>query len=85
MLADYSVKYNTTFRKWNIASYSQSNDPSVYAKLMLDTKNMKEFIDNFNKRTGKKLTVTLFWAKVIGEAIKENPDTNMAIRFGKVS
>ena len=76
--------YDTPERKWNLASYSQSHDPSVYAKVKLDVKNAKTFIEEQFKITGKKISYTLFFAKALSECIKNLPEANIAIRFGKV-
>lgn len=76
--------YDTPERKWNLASYSQSQDASVYAKVKLDVKNVKIFIEEQFKITGKKISLTLFFTKAISECIKLFPEANVAIRFGKV-
>ena len=77
-------EYYDSSRKLQLASYSQSFDPSVYAKTKFILKNTKKFIEEQFNLNGKKITYTLFFTKVIAECLKLIPEGNIAIRFGKV-
>jgi hypothetical protein len=76
--------YHDPNRKWLLASYSQSYDPSVYAKIKLDVKKVREFIEEQFNKTGKKISYVLYFTKILAEAFKEIPETNIAINFGKI-
>lgn len=69
-------------RKLALASYSQSYDPTVYSRVKFDVSKSKEFIRQIEEKTGKKITFTLFFAKVLGEALKKYPDFNQCLKFG---
>ena len=65
-----------------MAAFDQSFDPSVYAKVKFDLTKAKTFIEDLSKKTGKKITLTVFWIKVVGEVFKNIPECNEMIRFG---
>lgn len=77
--------FHNSMRKWSLATYSQSYDPSVYAKLKYDLSQAKAFMEEHSAKIGKKITYTLFFAKILGEALHLHPETNLAIRFGKAN
>lgn len=65
-----------------MAGYNQSFDPTIYAKVYFDLTKAKEFIKKLEQETGKKITITLFWIKVVGEVFHNLPECNEIIRFG---
>ena len=74
--------YHTYSKKYNMAAFDQSFDPTVYAKVKFDLTKAKTFIEDLSKKTGKKITLTVFWIKVVGEVFKNIPECNEMIRFG---
>jgi pyruvate/2-oxoglutarate dehydrogenase complex dihydrolipoamide acyltransferase (E2) component len=76
--------YQTASKKLAIASYSQSYDPTIYTRMNLETKNAKAFLEKLEKETGKKFTLTLFFAKCAGEIYNKFPEINVAMRFGSL-
>jgi len=77
--------YHSASRKLSLASYSQSYDPTVYSRVKFDVSRSKEFIKKIEEKTGKKITFTLFFAKVLAEALKKFPDFNQVLKFGMLS
>jgi hypothetical protein len=74
--------YNSASKKLLMATYSQSYDPTIYGKLKLDTSKAREFIAKLETKIGKKISMTLFLTKIIGEVFSQYPECNQAIRFG---
>ena len=74
--------YHTYSKKYNMAAFDQSFDPTVYAQVLFDITKAKQFIKQMSEKTGKKITLTVFWIKVVGEVFKRIPECNEMIRFG---
>ena len=73
---------HTVYKKFSLAIYSQSYDPTVYLKLLLDLRNAKEYINKYEKETGKRISITLFFTKAMAEVYKLHPNVNTSIRYG---
>ena len=67
-----------------LATYSQSYDPTIYVKINQNTQKAKEFIAKFEKETGKRITMTLFFAKCLAEVYKNCPEVNQSLKFGSL-
>jgi hypothetical protein len=65
-----------------MAAFDHSFDPTVYAQVLFDITKAKQFIKQMSEKTGKKITLTVFWIKVVGEVFKRLPECNEMIRFG---
>lgn len=82
----YTFQHRSTFhsptKKFNMAGYNQSFDPTIYAKVKFDLTKAREFMAKKEKETGKKISVTLFWIKVVAEVFNNLPECNEIIRFG---
>jgi hypothetical protein len=76
--------YHSASRKLLLASYSQSYDPSVYSKVNFDLAYSKKFLSEYENRTGKKISLTLFFTKVLADAIKKYPEFNRCLKFGSL-
>ena len=74
--------YHTYSKKYNMAAFDHSFDPTVYAQVLFDITKAKQFIKQMSEKTGKKITLTVFWIKVVGEVFKRLPECNEMIRFG---
>jgi hypothetical protein len=74
--------YHSASRKLLLASYSQSYDPTVYAKIRLDVKNAKIYIAKLEQKLGKKISWTLFLTKCIANIFKRHSKFNQSIIFG---
>jgi hypothetical protein len=74
--------FHNVYKKLAMASYSQSYDPTIYVKLKFQTAKAKEYIENLEKKTGKKISITMFFAKCCGEVLKKYPEFNQALKYG---
>lgn len=82
----YMFQQRSTFhsptKKFNMAGYNQSFDPTIYAKVKFDLTKAREFMKKKEKETGKKISITLFWIKIVAEVFNNLPECNEIIRFG---
>ena len=83
-LFNKSSHFHSASRKLLLASYSQSYDPTIYSSVNFEVKNSKVFLNEFEKKTGKKITWTVFFAKCMAEILKKYPDCNQSIKFGNL-
>src|SRR5687767_3719039 len=74
----------SAFRKIAIGTWATTYDPQVYGTLTLRMERVLVFMDEFRKRTGKRITVTHLVAKAVGMAFKRMPDANALLRFGRI-
>ena len=77
-------RFHDSLRKWYLASYSHSYNPSIFSSVKLNIENAKKFIEEHSNKIGKKISLTLFFSKVLGECLDLYPESNLAIRYGKV-
>ena len=73
-----------SFRKIAIGSWQTAYDPTVYGTLTLRMDKAVQFIEDFRKLTGRRLTVTHMVTKGVAEALKRCPDANAILRFNKI-
>jgi hypothetical protein len=69
-------------RKLLLASYSQSYDPTIYVKVKFDIAKVKIFLEELEKKIGKKVNLTLFFVKACADLFKKYPEFNQAIKYG---
>ena len=74
--------YHSFTKKYNMAAFNQSFDPTVYAKVLFDITKAKKFYTELSKKTGKRINLSVFWIKVVGEVFNRLPECNETIRFG---
>lgn len=73
-----------SFRKIAIGSWQTAYDPTVYGTLSLRMEKAVQFIDEFRRLTGRRLTVTHMVTKGVAEALRRCPDANAILRFNKI-
>lgn len=87
----YSIVYlfqqRSTFhspqKKFNMAAYTQSFDPTIYARVLFDSEKAKQFLEEYKKKyPEKKITMFHFWIKVVANVFENLPEANEIIRFG---
>jgi len=76
-------KYNSTRRKLMIASWDEPKEGVILAKYEADVSKVNEYIKETREKTGVKVTLTHFVIKVLAETMKDLPDINGRIVFGK--
>lgn len=74
--------FHSYTKKYNMAAFSQSFDSTVYARVKYNLKTVRKFLEEYWKKCGKKVSLTAFWIKVVGEVYKVVPEANESIRFG---
>jgi hypothetical protein len=77
-------KYNSPQRKFVMADFSHSSDPSVYCKLKPEVTKASIFLEKLSQKIGKKITWNLLVTKIMGLSIEKYPEINCAIRYGKL-
>ena len=74
----------SSFRKIAIGTWSTVGDPSVYGTLRLRADKALAYIEEFRKRTGKRLTLSHMMAKAVAMVLAEMPDANAILRFNRI-
>ena len=74
---------NPLRRKLILSTWRSPTEGNIYGKLTVDAKNALSYLAFRSQVTGQKHTMTHFVGRAIGQAIKETPDINGFIRFGK--
>mgnify|MGYP003298457332 CR=1 FL=1 len=83
----YLFQHRSTFhspsKKFNMAAYTQSFDPTIYARVLFDTEKAEKFLEEYNKKyPDKKFKMFHFWIKVVANVYESLPECNEVIRFG---
>lgn len=78
------LKNPSSWRKIAIASWKTPNDPTVYGKLSVDFSMAKTFLEEANKKSAEKITVTHLVARALALTLKHFPDINGIIRWKRI-
>jgi pyruvate dehydrogenase E2 component (dihydrolipoamide acetyltransferase) len=73
-----------TFRRIAIGTWRTAYDPSVYGTVELRMDRAMQYVEEFRRATGKRLTVTHLVARACAEALRIQPDANAVLRFNRV-
>ena len=73
----------TTRRKIAIATWSSPKEGNIYGKMTVDATNLLRYCQEMTEKTGEKITVTHVVGKIVGLGLKEAPDINGRIAYGK--
>ncbi len=74
----------SAFRKIAIGTWRPTFDPTVYGTLELKMDRAMDYIAEFRRVTGRRLTVTHLLARAAAEALRRQPDANAVLRFNKI-
>ncbi len=74
----------TSFRKMAIGSWQTAYDPTVYGTLTVRMDKAMQYLEEFRRKTGRRLTVTHMVTKAVGMALKACPEANAILRFNKI-
>lgn len=74
----------SSFRRIAIGTWETAYDPSVYGTMELRMDRAMEYLADFRKATGKRVTVTHLVAKAMAAALSRMPDANAILRFNKI-
>ena len=73
-LDDYS-----TWRKIAMGLWSDPDDPTIYGKETVDVSKLVPYLDEVTEKSGVKVTMTAFTAKMMADVLGENPDLNCMV------
>lgn len=73
----------SAFRRIAIGTWRDPRDPQVYGALELRADALDEYIEDFRRETGKRLTVTHLVGKAVAAALAEVRDANSFLRFNR--
>ena len=74
----------TPWRKISVGSWKPVGDSQVYCELDLNAEPALAAIEAHNRSSAQKITMTHFAGKVLGQVLKEAPELNSIVRFGKI-
>jgi pyruvate dehydrogenase E2 component (dihydrolipoamide acetyltransferase) len=74
----------STWRRVALHAWRAPNDPTVHGSLELDVGEALELLKELRAKTGLKLTVTHLVGRAIALAIRERPEVNAIVRFGRL-
>jgi pyruvate/2-oxoglutarate dehydrogenase complex dihydrolipoamide acyltransferase (E2) component len=74
----------SSFRKLAIGTWRTAYDPTVYGTLTVRMDKAMDYIEQFRRKTGKRLTVTHLVTKACADALARCPDANALLRFNKI-
>lgn len=74
----------SSFRKIAIGTWSTTYDPSVYGTLKLRADKALAYLEEFRRRTGKRITISHMMAKAVALVLADMPDANAILRFNRI-
>ncbi len=74
----------SSWRRLALHAWRAPDDPTVHGSLELDVGEALEVLRELRARSGLKLTVTHLVGRAIALAIRERPEVNAIVRFGRV-
>jgi hypothetical protein len=77
-------KYNNLRRKIAIGQFDEPREGIIYNRYELDVTNINRYIKEVKEKLNLKVTMTHVIVKAVGELLKDAPDINGKIVFGKV-
>lgn len=72
------------FRKIAIGTWRQAVEPTVYGTLEIVMDRAMDYVAEYRRETGRRLTVTHLLARAAAEALRRQPDANAVLRFNKI-
>lgn len=78
------LKNPPAFRKIAFGTWGRVKDPSVYGMVLIDMTKANEYIKEFQRRTGIKITPTHLVGRATTMCLKKRPEINGMIRSSKI-
>ena len=75
---------SSAWRKIAIGTWRSAKDPSVYSSMNLPMDSVLKYIDSLKNKTDTKITITHFMGKAVSTILKNHPQINSILRFGKI-
>jgi pyruvate/2-oxoglutarate dehydrogenase complex dihydrolipoamide acyltransferase (E2) component len=73
----------SAFRKIAIGTWSGAYDPQTYGVFTLRVEQALQYIEEFRRKTGKRLTMTHLFGKAVAQALAAVPEVNSILRFNR--
>lgn len=74
----------SAFRRIAIGTWRTAYDPTVYGSLTLHMDEAVRYMEEYRRKTGKRLTVTHMVGKAMGAVFQTMPDANAILRFNRI-
>ena len=74
----------STWRRLALQTWGTPADPTVYGTLEIDATEALALIRELRQQTGEKITITHLVGHALARAIRERPEINAIVRFGKL-
>ena len=74
----------SSFRKIAIGTWRTAYDPTVYGTLKLRADKALAYLEEFRRRTGKRITISHMMAKAVATVLADMPDANAILRFNRI-
>jgi len=78
------TKVSSSWRKISIGSWRPTGDSSIYTVLELNVEPVKNFLLEFNHKHNCQCNVLQYFSWVMAKTIKQYPNINQSVRFGKL-
>lgn len=77
------MKSMTAFRRMAMGTWGKPGDPQAYGTMSIRMEQSLQYIEEYRKATGQRLTITHLVAKAVAQALKDLPEANAIMRMGK--
>jgi pyruvate dehydrogenase E2 component (dihydrolipoamide acetyltransferase) len=74
----------STWRRVALHAWREPNDPTVHGSLDIDVGEALDVIKDLRARSGEKITLTHLVGRAIALALRERPEVNSIVRFGRL-
>jgi pyruvate dehydrogenase E2 component (dihydrolipoamide acetyltransferase) len=74
----------SSFRKIAIGTWTTVGDPSIYGMLKIRADKSLAYIEEFRRRTNKRLTISHLMCKAVSMVFADMPDANAILRFNRI-
>lgn len=71
------------FRRLALGSWKAPNDPTLIGIVEVNLENALNYLETLRTQTDEKITITHYIGKVFSLVLRDNPELNCEIRFGK--
>ncbi|GMV43987.1 MAG: hypothetical protein AMXMBFR64_57030 [Myxococcales bacterium] len=74
----------STWRKMSVAAWAPPDDPTIYGMLDVDVSRLLPVLDQLSASSGRRITLTHAVARALALALREHPDLNVIVRWGRI-
>jgi pyruvate/2-oxoglutarate dehydrogenase complex dihydrolipoamide acyltransferase (E2) component len=74
----------SSFRRIAIGTWKTTYDPSIYGAMTVKMDDLIRYMNEFNQKTGRHITITHIMAKAVASTLEQMPDANAILRFNRI-